>query len=162
MQFMAMQFIVDHNVGKLVRWLRMMGFNSVFFTGEDDGLMVKQAVAENRILLTRDTGVMKRRLITGGRVKAILLESEDPEQQMRQLLSTLDLKGQARPFTLCLEDNETLVGASPEDVKDRVPPYVFKTQTQYVECPACRRVYWRGTHWLAMIQKLETLTGTKE
>jgi hypothetical protein len=101
---------------------------------------------------------MKRRMITGGRVKAILLESEDPEQQMRQLLSILDLKGQAKPFTLCLEDNAPLAAASPADVKDRVPPYVFKTQTQYVECPACRRVYWRGTHWLAMVRKIEKLT----
>jgi uncharacterized protein len=152
-----LNFIVDHNVGKLLRWLRLMGFNSLFFTGEDDGLMVKQALAEDRIILTRDTGIMKRRLVTSGRVKAILLESEDPERQMRQLLSALDLKAQARPFTLCLEDNAPLLAASKEDVKDRVPPYVFKTQTQYVECPACRRVYWRGTHYLAMLHRLEKM-----
>jgi len=157
MLYTSMNFIVDHNVGKLARWLRLMGFDSVFFTGEDDGLMVKRALAENRILLTRDTGIMKRRLVTGGRVKAILLESEEPEQQMRQLLSTLDLKGQAQPFALCLEDNKPLVAASPADVKERVPPYVFKTQTQYMECPACRRVYWRGTHYLAMLHRLEKM-----
>jgi uncharacterized protein len=152
-----LHFIVDQNVGKLVRWLRMLGFNSIFFTGEDDGLMVKQALAENRILLTRDTGIMQRRLLTSGRVKAILLESENPEQQMRQLLSVLDLTGQAQPFTICLEDNTPLVPVIQEEVKDRVPPYVFKTQTQYVACPACRRVYWRGTHWLAMLRRLEKM-----
>jgi uncharacterized protein len=155
-----MLFIVDHNVGKLARWLRLMGYNSVFFTGKDDGLMVKQALAEDRILLTRDTGIIKRRLITSGRVKAILLESEEPKRQMRQLLTALDLKAQACPFTLCLEDNAPLAAASPADVKDRVPPYVFKTQTQYVECPACRRVYWRGTHWLAMLHKIDKLRDT--
>jgi uncharacterized protein len=158
----SMRFIVDHNVGKLARWLRLMGFSSVFFTGEDDSFMVKQALAENRILLTRDTGIMKRRLVTSGRIKAILLESEDPERQMRQLLSTLDLKAQAQPFTLCLEDNEALVPASQTDVKDRVPPYVLKTQTQYMECPGCRRVYWRGTHWLTMIHKLEKMYNDQE
>jgi uncharacterized protein len=156
------RFIVDHNVGKLVRRLRLMGYDSVFFTREDDGLMVKQALAEDRILLTRDTGVMKRRLITSGRVKAILLESEDPQQQMRQLISSLDLKSQVKPFTLCLEDNALLVAAAPADVKYRVPPYVFKTQTQYVECPACRRVYWRGTHWLAMLNNLEKMYNDRE
>jgi uncharacterized protein len=157
-----MRFIVDHNVGKLVRWLRLMGFNSVFFTGGDDGQMVKQALAEDRILLTRDTGVMKRRLVNSGRVKAILLESENQQQQMRRLISSLDLKSQAKPFTLCLEDNAPLVEAAPAEVKNRVPPYVFKTQTQYAACPACGRVYWRGTHYLAMIHKLEKMYNDQE
>jgi uncharacterized protein len=153
-----MKFIVDHNVGKLARWLRMMGFDSVFFTGEDDGRMVKQALAEDRILLTRDTGIMLRRLVSSGRVYAVFFKSEAPEEQMRQLMASIDLKGQSRPFTICLEDNQPLIPANPEDVKNRVPPYVFKTQTLYVECPVCRRVYWRGTHWLAMLHKLEKLT----
>jgi uncharacterized protein with PIN domain len=59
-----LKFIVDENVGKLARWLRMMGFDSVFFTGEDDAQMVRQALAENRILLTRDTGIIKRRAVS--------------------------------------------------------------------------------------------------
>lgn len=157
-----MKFIVDHNVGKLARWLRMMGYDSVFFTGEDDGLMVKQALAEDRILLTRDTGIMPRRLVVNGRVRAILLQSELPGDQMRQLMSTLDIKKDSHPFTLCLEDNHPLIPAAPQYVQDKVPPYVFKTQTQYMVCPECRRVYWRGTHWLAMLNRVEKLTGIYE
>ena len=157
-----MKFIVDHNVGKLARWLRMMGYDSVFFTGEDDGQVVKQALAEGRILLTRDTGIMLRRLVVSGRVRAILLKSEVPEEQMRQLVSALDVKSEARPFTICLEDNYSLQPASFEQVKDRVPPYVFKTQTQYLECPECRRVYWRGTHWLAMLHRLEKMYNNQD
>jgi uncharacterized protein with PIN domain len=146
-------------VGKLARWLRMMGFDSLFFNGDDDSLMVRQALAENRVLLTRDTGIMQRRVVADGRLKAILFKTEEPEQQMRQLMSALDFKNQTRPFTICLECNQPLVDRTPADVKDRVPPYVYKTQTQYMECPACRRVYWRGTHWLAMLHKLEKLSG---
>ncbi len=157
-----MKFIVDHNVGKLARWLRMMGFDSVFFTGEDDSLIVKQALAENRILLTRDTGIMLRRMVTSGRVKAVLFQSEAPEEQMRRLTELLDIRVGAKPFTICLEDNTPIIPTTPEQVKDRVPPYVFKNQTQYMECPLCNRVYWRGTHWLAMLHKLEKLTGIKE
>jgi len=157
-----MKFIVDQNVGKLARRLRMMGYDSVFFTGEDDSLMVAQALAEGRILLTRDTGIMKRRAIASGRLKAILFTSEEPEQQMRQLVRELDLEGQSSPFTICLECNQPLVGVALADVKDRVPPYVYKTQTRYVECPACRRVYWRGTHWTAMLRRLEELADMKE
>jgi uncharacterized protein with PIN domain len=135
----------------------MMGFDSLFFSGEDDSQMVKQALAEGRVLLTRDTGIMKRRVIINGRLKAVLIESEEPERQMQQLMSALDIKGQSQPFTLCLECNQPLVDRSPAEVKDRVPPYVYKTQTQYMECRECQRIYWRGTHWKAMLSKLEKL-----
>ena len=154
-----MKFIVDHNVGKLARWLRMMGYDSVFFDGEDDSSMVRQALAEGRIILTRDTEIMKRRVVTSGRLKAVLIESEEPEQQIRQLMDTLDLKHQLRPFTLCLECNHPLVGRSRKEVEDRVPPYVYRTQSQYMECPACHRIYWRGTHWQAMTRKLDKLAS---
>jgi uncharacterized protein with PIN domain len=135
----------------------MMGYDSLFFEGPDDSLMVRQALAEGRIILTRDTEIMKRRVVTGGRLRTILFKSEEPEQQMRQLVSSLDLVANARPFTLCLECNVPLVERRPEEVRDRVPPYVFRTQEQYMECPSCHRVYWRGTHWQAMKRKLESL-----
>jgi len=152
-----LKFIVDHNVGKLARWLRMMGFDSLFFTGDDDSNMVKQALAEGRVVLTRDTEIVKRRVISNGRLRAVLFRSEAPEQQMRQLLAEFDLIGQARPFTLCLECNQPLVERSHEEVKDRVPAYVSATRTHYMECPSCHRIYWRGTHWEAMRRKLEEL-----
>jgi uncharacterized protein with PIN domain len=157
-----MKFIVDHNVGKLARWLRMMGYDSVFFTGEDDGRMVKQALAEDRILLTRDTGIMRRRMVTGGSVHAVLLESEEPEQQIQQLVVTLDLTNQANPFTICMECNEQLTESNTENIRERVPPHVFKTQTQYMECPACHRVYWHGTHWQAMLNSLEKMYNNQD
>jgi uncharacterized protein with PIN domain len=142
-------------VGKLAKWLRMMGYDSLFFDGSDDSQMVAQAMAEGRVILTRDTEIMKRRLITSGRLRAVLIESEKPERQMRQLMDALDLKRQFRPFTLCLECNQPLIEKSQEEVKDRVPPYVYKTQSQYMECPVCRRIYWRGTHWEAMTRRLK-------
>jgi uncharacterized protein len=137
----------------------MMGFDSLFFTGDDDSAMVKQSLAGDRVLLTRDTGIMKRRVVSTGQLRAILFRSEEPEQQIRQLLAQFDLVGQARPFTLCLECNQPLVERSRDEVKDRVPPYVFATQTRYVECPSCRRIYWQGTHWQAMKKKLEELAA---
>jgi uncharacterized protein with PIN domain len=137
----------------------MMGYNSVFFNGDDDSQMVKQALAEGRIILTRDTGMMRRRAISSGRVQAVLITSEEPERQMQQLMSILDLKGQSRPFTLCLECNQPLEKRSREEVAGRVPPYVYRTQTQYMECPNCHRIYWRGTHWAAMERKIEKLAN---
>lgn len=141
-------------MGKLAKWLRIMGYDTLFFNGSDDSHMVAKALAEGRMILTRDTGIMKRRVVTGGRLQAILINSDAPEQQMRQVIDTLKLDLQFEPFTLCIECNQPLTERSQEQVKDLVPPYVFQTQSQYMECPACHRIYWRGTHWQAMTRKL--------
>ncbi len=154
-QIGAPEFIVDNNVGQLARWLRMMGYNAVFFSGSDDSDMVAIAWAEGRVILTRDTQIMERRLVTNGRLKAVLIGSDEPEQQIRQVLKALGLDTQFRPFTLCLECNQPLAERSKRQVKERVPPYVFKTQDQYMECPLCHRIYWRGSHWQAMSKRLD-------
>ena len=150
-----LKFIVDNNVGKLAKWLRMLGYDAVFFDGSDDSYLVAKALAEDRIILTRDTQIMKRGVITSGRLKAILINSDEPEPQIRQVIDTLNLDCRLRPFTLCLECNQPLEERSKDQVKDRVPPYVFLKQKQYMECPACHRIYWRGTHWKAMTEKLK-------
>jgi uncharacterized protein with PIN domain len=132
----------------------MMGYDTVFFDGSDDSRMVAKALAENRIILTRDTQIMQRRVVTSGRLKAILISSDEPEPQIRQVIEALNLDCQFRPFTVCLECNQPLEERRKEQVKDRVPPYVFQTQKQYMECPAGHRIYWRGTHWQSMKRKL--------
>ncbi len=149
------RFIVDQNVGKLAKWLRIMGYDTLFFDGSNDSRLVAIALAEGRVILTRDTQIMRRRVVTSGRLKAVLIHSDEPEQQMRQVMDTLNLDYQFKPFSICLECNQPLVERSREQVKELVPPYVFQTQSQYMECPACHRIYWRGTHWQAMTKKLE-------
>ncbi|MEE8318015.1 MAG: Mut7-C RNAse domain-containing protein [Dehalococcoidales bacterium] len=153
------KFTADHNVGKLARWLRMMGYDTIFFQGTDDSQMVVGALSEDRIVLTRYTQIIKRRVATSGRLKVILLQSDLPELQIRQVLSTLPIDAPPQPFSRCLECNQLLEEKSKNQVENRVPPYVFKTQRQYMECPACHRLYWRGTHWEAMIRKLNRLAG---
>lgn len=152
------RFIVDHNAGKLTKWLRMMGFDCLFFTGEDDGTMVRQAQVEHRIIITRDTGVALRRVVTRGIVRVILLHDERPDVQMQQVNRTLGLPALALPFTRCIECNTPLERRIPGEVRGRVPPYVYQTQTRYMECPGCRRIYWQGTHWEAMMRRLAALS----
>jgi len=144
-------------VGKLAKWLRLMGYDTLFFKGSSDSQMIAMAMAENRVILTRDTQIMRRRVVANGRLKAILIQSDEPERQMRQVMDALRLDCQFQPFSICLECNQPLLERSREQVKDQVPPYVFQTQSQYMECPACHRIYWRGTHWQAMTRKLEHL-----
>jgi len=150
----APKFIIDLNVGRLARWLRMMGYNTLLFDHGEDYRMIRIALDEARIIITRDTRIMERRVITSGRLRAILVNGDRPEEQMHQVMEHLHLNIDFRPFSLCLECNQPLVERDKGDVVDRVPPYVFQTQEQFVECPACCRVFWKGTHWQAMTRKL--------
>jgi len=149
-----LKFIADNNVGKLAKWLRIMGYDTLFFDGRNDSHMIATALAGGRVILTKDTQIMKRRVVTSGQLKAILIKGDEPELQMQQVIDILNLDCQFRPFTICLECNQPLVEWSKQQVKDLVPPYVFQTQNQFVECPTCHRIYWRGTHWQAMTKKL--------
>ena len=118
----AIKFIVDHNVGKLAKWLRIMGYDTLFFNGSSDSRMVAMALAEGRVILTRDTQIMKRGVVTKGHLKVILIKSDRPERQMHQVIEALNLDCMSKPFTLCLECNQPLVARSKEQVKELVPP----------------------------------------
>ncbi len=151
----TIRFIADVNVGKLAKWLRMVGFDTLSFDGIEDSELVIIAKNEGRIVLTRDTGIIARKLIAGGQVKGILIESDRLNWQIKQVIKELKIDySQIKPLTICLECNQLLVSRERAEVKDRVPPYVYETQEQFVECPQCNRIYWKGTHWEAMQRKI--------
>jgi len=154
---MQIKFIADSNVGKLARWLRMIGYDTLLFTERDDSKLIKIALKESRVILTKDTQIIKRRLVTDGKLKAIFIKHDDPKAQLQQTVKTLKLDYHFRPFSLCLECNQALIPRSKDEVQSLVPSYVFKTQKQYTECPSCYRIYWQGTHWQAMVKELENL-----
>lgn len=154
---MEIKFIVDVNAGKLAKWLRIMGYDALLFNEEDDGKMIKIALNEGRVILTKDSQVMKRRLITSGKIKAILIEEDDPKTQLQQITRVLELDYQFKPFSICLECNQALVERLKDDVHNLVPPHVLKTQQNFMECPSCHRIFWRGTHWQAMLKRLKRI-----
>jgi len=156
---MEITFIVDSNAGKLARWLRMMGYDTLFFSDIEDGHLVDMAMKEGRVVVTRDTQIAKRRVAANGSLRVILSRDDDPKQQLMQVLKDLNLDCRQMQFTRCLECNRRLVSRSKEEVKDLVPPYVFRTQTQYMQCPFCKRIYWQGTHWQRMKRDLEEITA---
>jgi uncharacterized protein with PIN domain len=152
-------FIVDSNAGKLARWLRMMGYDTLFFNDIEDGRLVDMAMKEGRVVVTRDTQIAKRRVAANGSLRVILTRDDDPRKQLLQVMKELSLDCRQMQFTRCLECNRRLKPRSKEEVKDLVPPYVFSTQTQYMQCPSCSRVYWQGTHWQRMKSALEEITA---
>jgi uncharacterized protein with PIN domain len=138
----------------------LLGYDTVFFTGEKVSQMVNIALSEKRIILTRDTHILKRRLITQGKVKAILIRDDDVGRQIIQVTNELDLLNDTRPFTLCMECNQPLETGQGR-TGGRVPPYVSQTQ-KICRMPRCNRVYWKGTHWEAMTRRLEKLKSDKK
>ncbi|OGO08089.1 MAG: hypothetical protein A2Y61_01670 [Chloroflexi bacterium RBG_13_60_13] len=155
---MEFTFIVDSNAGRLAKWLRMMGYDTLFFSDIDDGHLVDIALREGRVVLTRDTQIARRRPVANGQLKVILTKSDDPKEQLHQVVSELKLDCSSRQFTRCLECNRNLAPRSRDEVADIVPPYVFRTQHQYMQCPSCLRVYWQGTHWQRMKKALEKVS----
>ena len=150
------KFIADQNVGKLARWLRLMGYDAAFFGHGSDTALVSQAMAEGRVILTRDHELLKRRLVNSGKLRVAVFDTAVPEEQLCQLIKKFHLNVRFRPFSICIECNHLLEARRPEDVRERVPPYVFQTQTEFVECPQCRRIYWPGSHWQALNRELDS------
>ena len=157
---MRARFIVDTNAGKLARWLKMLGYDTLFINDVDDNELIAIGLNDKRVLLTKDTQIMLQRVVTSGRLKALLIEDDNPRDQLRQVARMIKID-QERKFTRCLECNKLLVPKSKDEVQELVPDYVFKTQSQYTQCPVCQRIYWRGTHWQRMNKEMEALMGAE-
>lgn len=153
---MEPRFVADCNVGRLARWLRALGYDASYHARIGDAELVREAAAEDRVLLTRDHDLMQRRVIQTGVVRAMLLRDDDVNLQLRQVFSALGLAVDGA-LTRCIECNSVLESREAATVAERVPPYVRRTQSRYSECPACGRVYWAGTHWQRMRQVLAAL-----
>ena len=147
------RFLADCNVGRLARWLRALGYDASYHARIDDSELVREAAAENRVLLTRDRDLTKRRMIQTGVVRAILIRDDDVTKQLRQVFAELGLELK-EALTRCIECNSELQSRVPALVAERVPPYVRRTQSRYSECPECGRIYWAGTHWQRMREVL--------
>jgi hypothetical protein len=135
----------------------MMGYDALFSNEIDDRGLVSIGLRERRVVVTKDSQIMERRVVTSGKIKALLVRGDDTKAQLRQVVKAMNLDPESRQFTLCLECNQPLIPRKKEEVKELVPPYVFQTQSKYVQCPSCHRIYWRGTHWQRMKRDLETL-----
>ncbi len=146
---MKPRFLADCNVGRLARWLRALGYDASYHAHIEDAALVREAAAENRVLLTRDRDLTKRRVIQSGAVRAILIRHDDVTAQLRQVFAELGLDIE-QSLTRCIECNAQLEPRRADIVAERVPPFVRRTQTRYSECPGCGRIYWAGTHWQHM------------
>lgn len=145
-----MKLLVDSMLGTLAKWLRLLGYDAAIAANHaPDVELVRRARAERRVILTRDRELAGRR-----GVQALLVVDDDLDAQLMQVAGALDLPS-PQPGSRCVHCNAALQPAKHEEVAGDVPPYVLQTQPAFRRCPACGRVYWRGTHWQQFEHKVD-------
>lgn len=149
-----MKFVADCMLGKLAKWLKILGFDVLYFSKAEDRDLVDISRREGRILLTRDTGLIEK---TAKRPNRLFVRSDDWEDQVAQVLDELGLWDEVRPNTRCLECNLPLKPLVKERARNLVTPYVFEHASSFAVCSGCDRVYWQGTHYGDMERKIEAI-----
>ena len=150
-----MKFLLTRELGRLAKWLRILGFDAEYFSANNFSSLIIQALRDERIILTRN-----HRLPEARGMRIILIQSETIKEQIAEVLKVLKIKPDSEAmFTRCILCNTELIDIEKEEVKDKVPEYVFKTQEDFITCPKCKRIYWQGTHWGNVIKTLEEITG---
>jgi uncharacterized protein with PIN domain len=144
----APHLLVDAMLGRLARWLRLLGYDAAYWRDGSDEALIAAAKAGDRLILTRDHALAGRR-----GVRALLITSEALDEQIAEARAAL--KVPPAIFSRCSQCNGVLVDLPHAAAHDLVPPYVWQTQTQFRRCPDCGRIYWKGTHWPALHERLE-------
>lgn len=147
------RFVVDVNLGRLAMLLRLLGFDVWWSNDVDDDTLVDVSLAQRRILLTRDRALLKRRVITHG----VYVYSDDPEEQVLEVIRRLDLGRRLAPLTRCLRCNGELITVKKEDVVDRLQPLTRRYYSDFVQCADCGRIYWPGSHHAKLLRLVERL-----
>lgn len=137
------EFLLTKELGRLAKWLRILGFDTAYFNQDNTSSLIIQALRDNCTIITRN-----RRLPKSSGIKIVLLKAEKIKEQVSEVLKALKIEPNSdMMFTRCIICNEELIAMDKEKIKDKIPDYVFKTQSEFVTCPMCKRIYWQGTHW---------------
>ncbi len=146
-----LRLLADGMLGRLARWLRLLGYDTAYDNHAADAELARRARAEGRILLTRDRELARRRGL-----RALLIQAESLEEQVQEVQNALGPPPHPA-LSRCAVCNAELEPVAPHEIADRVPPYVLRTQTEFHRCPGCGRIYWPGTHLRRMQEQLEHL-----
>ena len=153
------QFVVDAMLGRLARWLRILGFDTWYFREISDQRLLKLHAETGRVLLTRDTRLVRCR----GVGRHVLVASDHWEEQLREVLEALSLSVcEEAVLTRCTECNRALERLSPEEAYSRIPDYVAGSISAFHECGSCGKVYWAGTHRKRMTEVVSRLRSDRK
>lgn len=137
------RFINDSHLGKLAGYLRLLGFDTLYRNDYQDEEIANISVDEERILLTRDRGVLKRKIINRG----YLVCTGNPKEQIVEVLRRFDISALAKPYTLCANCNGTLVKVEKETILEYLEPLTKQHFHHFKQCSSCYQIYWKGSHF---------------
>jgi uncharacterized protein len=151
------RFVLDSHLGRLAAYLRIFGFDTLYRNDYNDEELTQVSRGEKRILLTRDRGLLKRAVISYG----YLLRETNPGLQLVEVLRRFELYGSIAPFRRCVHCNSILEPALKALIEDRLPPKVRQYYDEFHICPACDRIYWKGSHYLRMQRLIQSVIESK-
>lgn len=153
-----MRFLCDNNLGKLVRHLRIAGFDTAENKNHNYNEIINQAIIENRIIITRDNKLIKKIYKDKINVEFLKINSTLVTEQFKEVLNAYRIKPDIELiFTRCPLCNEVVVPVSKKDLKDKIPQHTFKVQSEFWQCPNCKKYYWPGSHWNRIVSKFRKI-----
>lgn len=151
------RFILDCHLGKLARYLRRFNFDTAYQNDYQDEEIVEKALAENRIIVTRDHGLLMRRRITYG----FFIHNDDPKRQLQEIFHRYDLlryyDNEEEQAARCPECNTPLEAVDKQEIIHRLEPKTKKYFQEFQRCPNCDKIFWRGSHYKRTETFLESI-----
>jgi uncharacterized protein with PIN domain len=147
------RFIADVNLGRLARYLRLLGFDCLYDNNAADADVARLSAGEKRILLTRDRALLQHRIITHG----YFVRAVDPIAQVREVLARMDLYAQVKPFTRCIRCNGRLEAVDKKAIDDRLQPKTRLYYDRFQRCTDCGQIYWKGSHHQRAMRLVEIM-----
>jgi len=151
----VMKFVTDVHLGKLTKYLRLCGFDTYNRSDLADTEIIRIALNERRVILTRDKELLKSKRVTHG----YWIRSQSPDEQLKELLNRLDLRKLVKPFTRCMECNGMLTFVPKEEISEKLLPKTLEFYQNFKICPGCKRIYWEGSHFNRMKEKIERISN---
>jgi uncharacterized protein with PIN domain len=151
---MVHRFAVDKMLGRLATWLRIIGQDATYGAHLSGRTLLRHARTEGRVVLTRDRRLSRQRTD----IPLLLIASDHFREQLQQVMTAFGIDPLAHRFTRCARCNDPVVPVPKADIAGQVPPYVYATQTHFVQCPCCQRIYWPATHAERVRREIEALS----
>jgi uncharacterized protein with PIN domain len=151
------RFVADTHLGRLAAYLRMLGFDTLYRRDCADEELARVSAADRRILLTRDRGLLMRNIVTRG----YCLRETDPARQLVEVMQCFDVMPWVAPFRRCMHCNALLRPVAKESVVDRLLPETQRYYDEFFLCPACDRIYWKGSHYRRMQRFIDRVTSAR-
>ena len=146
-------FILDVHLGKLARYLRMLGFDTMYQNDNDDNEIIRISLDEHRIILTRDIGLLKVKSVT----HAYFVRDQHPKAQLAEVLNHFDLYKAIQPFVRCIKCNGLLKRVDKEEIIQHLEPLTIQFFNEFSMCTNCHSVFWKGSHYESMQYYIKTI-----